>query len=292
MAIAFGSSSTNTAENAGSVTVSVPSGTADGDLLLLAVSVDTNGVTLSGVSGWTVLDNFNDTTDGERLFTYYRVASSEPSSYTITSSQSPVEMAGAILRYTGVDTTTPVHLHPTKTTKTNGTSLASPALTGAAGTDMSVLIWCHGAVSSGTYTQTLPGSPWTTRINLVTAFTGGSSFNVGIGVVDQIAATAAATDSVSKASGLMCTAVALTAASGPAVFNVTSAATSTTSAGTGRLAGLAQAAAVTTAAAVLRLLAFPPWPRWQRLRPASAGRPLWLAPPRPPRRLAWPARSP
>lgn len=67
-----------------SLECSVPTGTSNGDILFMTIVVSNSStVTLSGLSAWTSLGNYN-TSGTDKYYLYYRIASSEPASYTIT----------------------------------------------------------------------------------------------------------------------------------------------------------------------------------------------------------------
>jgi hypothetical protein len=73
----------NSSGNA-TVTVTKPSGVVDGDLLIaiLGTGQDTGQTSMATVpSGWTQLGSFTLNADGEAVAVYYKVASSEPSSW-------------------------------------------------------------------------------------------------------------------------------------------------------------------------------------------------------------------
>jgi hypothetical protein len=79
--------------NSTTITVNVPSSTDNGDLMILSVISNSGSNTWTTPSGWTVWrSNFN----GRAI--YYRTASSEPASYTITQSNSATS-SGYILSY-------------------------------------------------------------------------------------------------------------------------------------------------------------------------------------------------
>jgi len=92
-----------------SLTINKPTGTVQGDLLLAAISVD-GTPNVSPPTGWTTIREGNSGSQ-VRLEVYYKVAgASEPSSYTFRWSRYNLrQAAGAILRYSGVDTTNPIN---------------------------------------------------------------------------------------------------------------------------------------------------------------------------------------
>lgn len=71
-----------TAGNDLDLVVTVPTGTANGALMLLAVYVVNSSDTVATPSGWTLTSGPNDVT-GVRSYLFRRTASSEPASYTL-----------------------------------------------------------------------------------------------------------------------------------------------------------------------------------------------------------------
>lgn len=66
--------------NSSSHVLNVPTGTVDGDIMIAAVGQAVT-MTLTPPGGWTLIQSF---TGGPSLAVYYRIASSEPASYTWT----------------------------------------------------------------------------------------------------------------------------------------------------------------------------------------------------------------
>jgi len=93
------------------VTISVPSGTINGDVMVANITVYGTTVTFTTPTGWTLVPNL--TTSGTasgtagtdvRMNSYYKVAGfSEPASYVFTISAAR-QIAGGITSYTGVNT--------------------------------------------------------------------------------------------------------------------------------------------------------------------------------------------
>ena len=101
------SSSANNSTGSSSLTINVPAGTANGDVMVAHVVVQTAGNSIAAPSGWNIIKRL-DTTNNIATATYWKVAgSSEPSSYTWSFGTSG-EASGGIASYTGVDTTNPV----------------------------------------------------------------------------------------------------------------------------------------------------------------------------------------
>ena len=110
-AVAFQTSST--AQNGSATTLAIPrpAGTVAGNLLLAQVSFEKGSDAGSNAqltpSGWTMVTRTNQGTDLGTAVLWRVATASEPASYTWTFGQS-VKAAGGILRYTGVDTSSPV----------------------------------------------------------------------------------------------------------------------------------------------------------------------------------------
>jgi hypothetical protein len=84
--------------------------------------------TVTTPSGWTTVPNFPVTnTNGTALYGFYRVASSEPASYTFSYSLGKAIVA--ISGYRGVDNTTPIHQSAAAADTTNRAAHASPSVT-------------------------------------------------------------------------------------------------------------------------------------------------------------------
>lgn len=122
MAIAFRSATEAGTGGAGTTQViNVPSGVVDDDFLLAVIGTadgDTGSVSLNGVWQGPIVNNLN--TGGGApsppgVSVYWRIASGEPGSYTITDTESS-GIAGQILAFTGVDTTTPIDVATTTAT--------------------------------------------------------------------------------------------------------------------------------------------------------------------------------
>jgi len=133
-AIAVGNVTTDT--GSGSLVIPVPSGTTSGDLLLVGIVVDGgSGTSVTTPSGWTFRARVDDNDSGwddnagddVSLLTYYKVAgSSEPASYTWTIGGSQ-EGSGGMIRYIGVDTTTPINV--SGSSNGDGSTATAPAVT-------------------------------------------------------------------------------------------------------------------------------------------------------------------
>lgn len=119
MAISFVAESLTSGQNTGAVSavVSVPTGTADDDVMIaygFAINGSASVPTITVPSGWTTIDEDDDVSEGGatkfKVGMYYRVASSEPSNYTWTYplDTGTQRIVFQIATFRGVDTTTPL----------------------------------------------------------------------------------------------------------------------------------------------------------------------------------------
>ena len=106
------------------VVVSKPAGTIDGDVLVAMVSIRASSPSITPPSGWTLVGSVAGTSSGTVTGVWTRVASSEPASYTWTSSNTITDAVGLILRYTPAAPTTA----PGSVDATAQGSLVSPAV--------------------------------------------------------------------------------------------------------------------------------------------------------------------
>lgn len=94
--------------SASTIVISKPSGTVDGDLLVCMIGWSTgSSYTLTTLSGWTLIRTDSLTSGTLNLASYYKIASSEGSSYTWSFSGA-VESAGSIVRVDTVNTSSPI----------------------------------------------------------------------------------------------------------------------------------------------------------------------------------------
>jgi len=118
-------SSTSTVSASTNLVLSVPSGVQDGDLLIAFLVVNGSGNLPGLPSGWNSIDAISAT--GPSARSYYRVASSEPASYSfsITSNDS----AGVMVSYTGANTASPIDKHSAFNRLTGGTTATATGVT-------------------------------------------------------------------------------------------------------------------------------------------------------------------
>lgn len=131
MAIAFiGATEAGTASANTTQVINVHGSIADGHLMLAFIGTadgDTGSVSLNGTWQGPIVNNLN--TGGSApsppgMSVYWRIASSEPGSYTITDTESS-GIVGQLLIFSGVDATTPIDV--TSTTAVGDSTNANPA---------------------------------------------------------------------------------------------------------------------------------------------------------------------
>lgn len=131
--------------------INTPGSVADGDIMCLDVMAATHTSTIT-VTGWTSVRNQTDSGNGQKLWSFQRIASSEPTNYTVNASPAE-DMAGAMDAYAGGDTGTPVNVSNGSTTgNTTGQTSASITTT----VDGALVRAVYGADSNVTC---LPGTP-------------------------------------------------------------------------------------------------------------------------------------
>lgn len=251
MAIAF-RSQTSLGGTASAVSVVLPAGATQGDVLV--VDIITSGATVSAVpSGWTQITNVQ-TGLTARLFSYWHaIGASDPGpwSFTLSASGSYSHICAC---YSGVDTTTPLDVAATTVgSNTAGTSIVVPAVSPTHTNTM-----LHSGVGEGATNRTITNPTGMTSITEVTSgrrqeaawqaiaatgstgtrtwtFSGTAVYNAYM--VPLRAATAIpATFSAPTATGTGAASATFTGASGggggPAVFDSISAAAQITNAST------------------------------------------------------------
>lgn len=128
------------------LTISVPAGTLQNDVMVAAIAARPNTVTVTPPAGWTALPRIDQATaTASSLLIYYRVAtasdvvggvtytwclnSAAPPACTGGAGTAPTGGAGGITSFGGVDTTTPIGTVYNGQTVVAGTSFPAPALT-------------------------------------------------------------------------------------------------------------------------------------------------------------------
>lgn len=109
----FVSSSSVSSQTTSTFSVTAPSGISDGNFLIAVQVTSLNaGPAPSTPSGWTLLRRVSFNTSGHDLAVYYKIAASEPGSYTFNNAGAPALMPDSsvvILCFSGAATTVDGH---------------------------------------------------------------------------------------------------------------------------------------------------------------------------------------
>jgi uncharacterized repeat protein (TIGR01451 family) len=118
---------TSAAGGGGTLAISKPANVISGDVLVAGISFrDGSTISVTPPAGWTLVRRTDQAAE-IGLAVYYKVAgASEPASYAWTASPA-ASMAGGIQAYSGVDSTTPVHVEAGQATP-SGTTHPTPSV--------------------------------------------------------------------------------------------------------------------------------------------------------------------
>ena len=164
---------------AGSVTVNVPSGTQDGDVMIAFIS-STSTPAAHG-TGWSDVI-ITQPRAGEDFGVFYRVASSEPASYTW--SWGAGGGVGAIVTYRDVDFVAPIDVTGAAgTAETSGTTITAPTITTLSA--QALLVTAYSIRTASTFSTP---TDMTERLD----YTDGAAA-IALAIDDQIIAAAGAT---------------------------------------------------------------------------------------------------
>lgn len=142
------------------VDLPVPAGTAQNDVLVAAITVRYHGATVTPPAGWTQVQDTpqsngagtcdSGTTAGIRTLSYYKVAGAAESTasfgYASNCNDDGFAAAG-MLRFSGVDTASPI-IASAEATTGNGTTHTAPALTPGVANSMLVTVHSYGSSRS------------------------------------------------------------------------------------------------------------------------------------------------
>lgn len=125
----FVASTVATANELATLTLTIPAGTAVGDVLVAAIARDLDGTTgtVTQPGGWTLLNEGDCPTATCTLAVYYRVLAAVPGSQTFTWTGNQ-KAAGAMFTFRGIDNTNPIDVAAATSTGTTANP-ASPAVT-------------------------------------------------------------------------------------------------------------------------------------------------------------------
>lgn len=149
------------ASNAAAVnyTVNVPAGTVNGELLIAVNASDWDTLANEGVpAGFTALttSSYDGGTNAVHIALGYRIASSEPASYTFAGGGG-ADSAGALLRITGHDSTPTIAQVAAGALTAGSGAVSAPTITPNTATDLLLCFACtDGANGGGALTWTPP----------------------------------------------------------------------------------------------------------------------------------------
>jgi len=150
-AIAYRSANSASITSGTTLTVTKPSGTVAGDVLVATVMARPSGVTFTAPSGWVLVRSTTQSAGPSlRFVTYYKVAgASEPASYSWTLGGSSTSGAvGGIGSFSGVSNSSPINAEGGNTTPYAYTHTANSITTTSANT---MVVSSHGFPSSSPF---------------------------------------------------------------------------------------------------------------------------------------------
>lgn len=136
----------NTSTN--SNTVTKPTGTLDGDVMVAIVYINDSTATITPPANWTLIDTINTTISG-KMSTYYKVASSEGANYQWDFSVTNRNSAAIASFYQGLRGTIDAH-----GVQANGagTNAIAPSITPTVTNSTLVFLCCQDTTATSTYT--------------------------------------------------------------------------------------------------------------------------------------------
>lgn len=189
-----------------SIVVNAPAGLADNDIILALIKYGDTVTVNSPPSGWTSIGNINDSgTSGTDLELFWKLASSEGSSYTFGLSGATRVGVTVVAYRGGFDTADPIDVVGQGTYFTSDTTLRSPGATVTSAN--SSLIFLGGGHNGSTFSFTPPSSPATFTEDVDTYGSGDGRFGrtvanavwTGSGATGNVDATMSITTSAKYA---------------------------------------------------------------------------------------------
>jgi hypothetical protein len=183
----------NTAVGAAQVIVNVPTGTADGDVMIATFCSNNTGAHNVTLTGWTLIQDTAGTTPSQRMISWFRIASSEPASYTIDQDGGGKDLAAAIMTFRNANATQP----DTSSEQYNSVSSANVDAATITATAASALVFVGGmGANNVTFT---PPSGYTEKVDIKAIGTNASLTmaileNWSGGATGTVTATASASD--------------------------------------------------------------------------------------------------
>lgn len=174
------------------VVIPKPSGTVDGDLIYVIVAAHASGETCTPPAGWTAGVTNNGGTN-QSIFTFWKVASGEPSSWTFTLGASAVN-AGMSIRITGAQTSSPIDGSNSALSGNTNPLVFANTITPAVSSDLLLFITIASRAATGlsdvnTFAVTNNNPSWTQIPSLV----GGAGISIVLGVAYGTYAATSAT---------------------------------------------------------------------------------------------------
>ncbi len=182
------SSSTPGGSGATSVSVSRPTGTVVGDVLIAVLTVD-SGTTpvITAPSGWTLITDAVAGTNVRTVSWWHTAAVGDPASWTWTTAASK-SMAAAVVAYSGVDTISPVVVSGVANHTTNTTLHVAPSVISTVAGGVHVAV---AGVSNTT--TTTPAAGLTERVDRSATSSNGVTLHIGDRIQSGTGATGTAT---------------------------------------------------------------------------------------------------
>lgn len=200
-AIAYRSAASASATTGTSLTVSKPSGTVSGDVLITAIAVRPSTATITAPAGWTLIRTVTQTSESgstNRLSTYYKAAGgSEPASYAWGFSSSVGGVVAGVLSFSGVSNTSPIDVSSSSTTTTLTSSASSVTTTVA----NSMIISVHETPSSLQYSPPAGMTEVVDRSSLTPADLLGIMLGMNYGTKSAVGVTGSKTATASPSLG-------------------------------------------------------------------------------------------
>lgn len=148
MAIAIASSEMLAWDLSSPIVATVPTGTADGDLLIMILSNSNSAMQVDTPANWTLVGRTSMGSNCNRTVNvFYRIASSEPASYSVTITG---EAAGCMLRITGFENSTPVYCYAGNNDDDTDAPVIDNTITPSVSNSLLVFIAVTNAVGSPT----------------------------------------------------------------------------------------------------------------------------------------------
>lgn len=201
--VAVATASRGVSSGTATATVSVPTGTANGDLMIAHVQTSTASSTVSTPTGWTLQDS--DTTSGNgATYLFYRFASSEPASYDFVGSGTggAISICAGIVTLRNTHASSPFDQQSKNVDTTSDTTANGTAVTPTT-SPQSILLAFTSSVLNNTYSAQAVANnnpTWTETYDFSVGSAGSySSLNMVYGTYDFITTTGAFTATLSSA---------------------------------------------------------------------------------------------